>query len=137
MLLLERVEAVESFGTWGREQGYEVGVIHGKIPKRARLDELAKQFVVANRRIAGRALDAPDLSTVIVASPTSNPALSEQIAGRCLRTSEGKKRPVVIICYPNVQGKRGQALSILAKVNSKHIRSLRSCGFNEIRYEER
>lgn len=130
LLLLQRVEAIEGITLLLKQEGIDADCIHGGRGQRERLKTLReRQVVVATRSIAGRALDAPDIDTIIT-GPTSNPALIEQIAGRSLRVHDDKLRPVVVILWP---GASGVASNQLAGMATKSVRVLRRIGFNDVR----
>ena len=133
LLLMQRVEAIESLGQWAEEEGYCSGVIHGGIKQAQRMEVLnERKLIIANRKVAARALDQRDISTVIL-TPTSDPGLAEQIAGRSLRIAEGKKRPIVVIVWP-YHDRPGQGLSMMRNMARKTELALRACGFNEVKY---
>lgn len=132
-LLMQRTEGIEAMARELAAAGHDAGVIHGGTPKGERLEVLRmRRMIVANRRIMGRALDSPALDSVIM-TPSSNPALVEQCAGRVLRTHDGKKDPVVVLVTPWHPSGEGVAMNMLRGAGRKSVRTLQSLGFTDVR----
>ena len=129
-LLMQRTEGIEQMAAELREGGHDADVIHGGVKKAKRLEVLrTRQMIVANRKIMGRALDAPALDSIIM-TPTSNPSLIEQCAGRCLRVKEGKQDPVVVLVVP-YHPSGGVALNMIRGMGFSSLKALRALGFSD------
>lgn len=131
MLLMQRTEPIEDMALALRKTGLDARAVHGGITGPERLRRLSEaQVVVANRKIAGRAIDVPDMATVIF-EPTSNKALAEQIVGRILRTAPGKARPVAVVVWPWNEG-GGVALSMMRNMSVSTLAALRRVGLDDV-----
>lgn len=73
------------------------GVVHGDIGASKRFDIIRNSNpLIAIMQVGKQALDKPELDTLIVCDPFTNPNILQQTMGRLLRIFAGKKRPSVI-----------------------------------------
>jgi superfamily II DNA or RNA helicase len=70
-----------------------VGWYVGGMSEDARDDSEGKQVILATAQFASEGLDIPALDTVFLTMPMAD---IEQVVGRILRPSEGKKSPIVV-----------------------------------------
>lgn len=95
-------------------------LVTGKVVGEAReenlrlLDTGEKVCVAATTQIFSEGISINRLSCVILAEPTSNPIVLEQVIGRVMRLHEGKKDPVVIDIQFSSPAERAQGTKRLA-----------------------
>ncbi len=101
LVLTERVEHAERLFRALREKNLPVGLLHGRIGKRARaevmeqLEEGKIELLVATLSLIGEGWDHPPLDTLYLTVPNGNKTKTTQALGRILRPFPGKPQPRV------------------------------------------
>lgn len=79
--------------------GSDFGEHTGDVGPKEREEALSKRIILATYHKAREGLDVPELDTLILATPVSD---VEQAVGRILRKKDGKKKPLVIDLWDQV-----------------------------------
>ena len=114
LLLSDRVAHCELMAGRFQDRGIESEALVGRLSKKRRKELLERADsgeirVVTATTLADEGLDLPRLGAVILTVPTKNMPRVQQRIGRVMRTSEGKKTPVVIDLMDNAGSMRGMA----------------------------
>lgn len=95
------VESAQVIGEAVIDAGYPTALVHGKTPKDERADIIERftsgdlQFL-SNCGIFTEGTDLPRAETCVIARPTLNPGLYQQMVGRVLRPYPGKSGALVL-----------------------------------------
>lgn len=97
--------------------------ITGDTPQKHRLEIIKKhQIICATLNIAKEALDVPEISAVLFATPLKSWNTFQQSMGRALRVFENKKPPKVVVIYDiNVKPVMGMIRNLMVRLREHNF----------------
>ena len=114
LILSDRVAHCNELAQRLRTQGVKAEALVGTLSKKKRKDLIQRADIgeiqaITATTIADEGLDLPKLGAVILAVPSKNEGKIQQRIGRVMRTSEGKKTPIVIDLMDELGPMKGMA----------------------------
>lgn len=121
LVLGGRTEQLEMLAGLAQEAGVDASYVISNVKGEAREEAFQHRVIFATWQIASKALDIPELDTLILLFPTDDSGFLRQAVGRIDRLVEGKKKSVVVVfvhaAYAAVANKAERMADVIREID--------------------